>query len=165
MNKKLKKQIYNKLCLKEELTDKEKKEYDLFIESGGNIGLIKNTCCHCGKKLKEVFIITSYWTPMWKPCCSEKCANEGYKKEEFECQKIDANCNECKFFKRECFDENTKPQTHNLFQPIGCYVGTCLNKKSKYFNKKIGANRNLYQGMECFVHRNQKGVELNKLKC
>lgn len=155
MDKKLKKQIYKKLCLKEKLTDKEKIKYNLLIKSGGNIGIIKDTCCYCDKNLKEIFIVTSYWTPMWKPCCSEKCANEGYKKEEYECQCIDANCNECKFFKREGYSENLRPQIHGIIQHIGCYIGTCLNKKSKYFNKKVGANRNLYQGMKCFVNRNQ----------
>jgi len=154
MNKKLKKEIYKKLCLKKPLTDYEKKEYDLFKISGGNIGLIKNRCCYCEKELNEdnFFIITSYWNPMWKPACSEKCAQKGYKKEEIECQKIDKNCNECKYFERSSF-EKIKPQTYNLFQSVGGYLGICKNRKSKFYNKKVGANRNTYQGMECFVHR------------
>lgn len=157
MNNILKKQIYKNLCLKKELTTKEYSEYNLFIKSGGTIGLIQNTCCYCDKELSEenFFIITSYWNPIWKPCCSENCAIEGYKIEEINCQEIDANCNECKYFERKGFSENTLPQTHNIIQPIGCYIGICRNKKSKYYNKFVGANRNTFQGMSCFVNRKE----------
>lgn len=179
MNKKLKKQIYKKLCLfsertiedyellktcpsdyfesqdkklKECLTKKEFIEFQHFINSGGNFGLVKSNCCYCNVKLNEdkFYIITSYWNPLWKPCCSEKCSLKCYKKEEYECQLIDSNCNECIHFERKDFSSNSKSQTHNLFQPVGCYIGDC-----KKLKKIAGANRNNFQGMDCFEHRNK----------
>ena len=137
-----KKEIYKKLCLScdtnkpisHRLNEQELREYLLLKKSGGgNIGIIDNKCRYCGKKLdQDNFIIsTTYWWPTWQPCCSEECKKAGEAKEAYECQKIDAACNDCKHFKR-----------------IEGIHGIC-----SLSGKKITTWRNMAELNDCFEHR------------
>jgi hypothetical protein len=70
-----------------------------FIETNSKID---SNCCNCKNKLTEESIsyYATYWTPnLWKSVC-KGCREETIKSEQIACQIIDANCNECKFFKR-----------------------------------------------------------------
>jgi len=155
MKNKIKKQILKKLCLNKELTKSEKdllKKYKL--SGGGSIGIISKVCRYCKKELSEenFEFSTTYWSPMLAPCCNNNaCKESGEKQEAYECQNIDKNCNECKYFERIEFSSNIIAQTANIFGNIGCYIGECKQKKIK-----VGANRNIFQGMDCFVHRYNK---------
>jgi hypothetical protein len=72
--------------------------------------------------------------PVHKECKAEQRAYEAY-----ECQKIDADCNDCGYFKRE-----KTGKTHA--------IGQCLK-----FNKPTKAYAQFASGHECFVHRKDMG--------
>jgi len=63
---------------------------------------IKNVCDWCDKKIEQddFDYFAGCWTPnVWRP--THKDCKKPYKDFEVkECQTIDANCNDCKFFKR-----------------------------------------------------------------
>jgi hypothetical protein len=103
-------------------------------------------CRFCDKEIlegQELAYAPSYW---WSrgdiyPCHAE-CKKEGKAREAYDCQLIDADCNDCKFFNRR---ENSK---------WVCY-GSCSNPKSDEFNKDVKAYPNNATGRECFVHRQE----------
>lgn len=71
-----------------------------------------------------------------KQRCHKACKQQGYANEAYECQKIDADCNDCAFFKRE----------KNLGNSV--FGGQCLK-----FNIATKAYPNKCTGKECFIHR------------
>ena len=89
-------------------------------------------CKSCGKPVSkdEFQINSSYWYNIWFTIHTS-CALLYEKHEKFECQKIDANCNDCQFFKRV--------KNNN---------GTCLK-----FNKSVLAQALFCSNLDCFVHR------------
>ena len=112
--------------------------------------IIKNYCKYCEQRINEedFDVSSSYWNNFWEATHKE-CKEKGDKKEEVECQKIDKNCNECKYFKRKGFDEKLlDTQGNKLFNSIGCYFGKC-----EKVNKNVTATRNICQGNKCFIHR------------
>ncbi len=58
-------------------------------------------CRYCSKEIeKDQELVTfSYWQGV-KFFCHKECKTNGEKQESFDCQNIDADCNDCKFFKR-----------------------------------------------------------------
>lgn len=97
----------------------------------------KKECRYCGKEVKqEDSVVTySYWNALLA-ISHKECKEEGFKEEAYECQKIDANCNECKHFIRGA-----------KANPTGHY-GMCGK-----FNKAVVAHSNNAQGNDCFIHR------------
>ena len=91
-----------------------------------------NVCRYCNKIIKEnEFTITqSYWKALWFPC-HKSCKDAGYKQEAYDCQCIDSDCNDCKYFKR---DKGNK--------------GQCLK-----YNIAVHTSPNFCSGFECFKHR------------
>jgi hypothetical protein len=88
-------------------------------------------CRYCHKLAIDNPVITKgYWSSSWALCHPE-CKKEGEREEAYECQKIDSDCNDCKFFKR-----------------IKGIEGTC-----EKFNKKTTANPNFCSSHNCFEHR------------
>jgi hypothetical protein len=94
------------------------------------------TCRFCNGPLtdKTFDTTTSYWWAFQSPCHKE-CKSTGQAQEAYECQKIDADCNDCGFFQRK---ENGK---------WVCY-GTCL--KTGQSTKAYPNNASLNP---CFAHR------------
>jgi len=165
MGNKIKRHFFKELFFKKDITILLKK-YQIF-ETQLNLWAIKwiiksdCKCKYCNKKIKEkdFAISSSYWNSFWEGCHKD-CKEQGDKKEEVECQRIDRNCNECKSFDRKGFDNHLKDtQGEKLFEKVGCYFGNC-----KKFKKKVTASRVICQNNKCFIHRldymkNKKGEE------
>lgn len=101
-------------------------------------------CRYCGQPIAAgtAVVTFAYWD--WglpqakreKFYCHAQCKAAGLKHEAFECQRIDADCNDCKHFARG--------------QIIGtnAIAGQCLK-----FNKATVAWPNKWRGLDCFEHR------------
>lgn len=64
--------------------------------------ILQIECKHCGKEITsdEFDYNASYWTPnTWRPY-HKSCKKDAVTQEAIACQTIDANCNDCKYFKR-----------------------------------------------------------------
>lgn len=94
-------------------------------------------CRYCdGLILEEdLAFTTGYWKPIMD-CCHKDCQKEGRATEAYECQTIDADCNDCRHFERQ------GKVSKDIFE------GECTQ-----FNKPVRAYPNFATGMECFEHR------------
>lgn len=94
--------------------------------------LLSAVCRKCDLPIKsEDFAIwTTYWGSRWA-ACHKQCREEGMRSEAYECQCLDAACNDCKNFSR--VEQGT---------------GTCLK-----FNKTVSTTSNWFEGRDCFEHR------------
>jgi len=109
-----------------------------------------NICCSCKKEIKEddFAIGYGYWEP--RPFqCHKWCKDKHEKKITIECQIIDADCNDCKYFKRE----SNKPEKDEgdkrfPFPSLEGFPGNCLKHSVKVY-----AHSNYAQGYKCFKHR------------
>lgn len=139
-------EIYRRACFEAEPSDylKELRAEHRDMQTQANLDFVENNtvlsdvCCHCGEEIENADFEygASYWTPnLWRPY-HKGCKKEAMKQEAVACQKIDADCNDCKFFVRE--KETTK----------GTYRG-----KYNFFGGETTAHVNIYTGKECFVHR------------
>lgn len=81
-------------------------------------------------------IITRQGIAKPKNRCHKSCKADGVKAEAYECQKIDADCNDCKHFVRGSYLGNS------------VYSGACSK-----FNKAVKAYPNKCTSNECFEHR------------
>lgn len=93
-------------------------------------------CRYCDQPLGAEAVKThSYWGAF--PFSSHPaCKVEGYKKEAYECQVIDADCNDCLHFKRGQMVQK------------GIWQGECLK-----YQKPMNAYPNYASGHACFQHR------------
>lgn len=112
---------------------------------------ISDNCRHCKEKVTEdeFDIHVGYWTPIWYPV-HKNCAKACRAEEAYECQKIDAGCNDCKFFQRNTVQSETKADTavNQFFPRINTIPGYCTRN-----NFQVEATPVSYQGMPCFEHR------------
>lgn len=119
--------------------------------------IIDNKCRRCDKLLDEQHFVIghTYWKHLYQPFCSEKCREKTEAEDAYSCQCIDADCNDCKHFKREgTFDKDLmqdKKKTKNLFPRIGGFKGTCLK-----YNVPAKAFPMTATGWACFEHRKSK---------
>ncbi len=99
---------------------------------GLNYGIKEASCRYCTKPIKkeDIVITEAYYQP-FKFFSHKNCKKEGYKEEAYECQKIDSDCNDCKYFDR-----------------IKGSQGNCTK-----FNKEVEARANFASGLKCFTHR------------
>lgn len=103
-----------------------------------NFWTIDNKCRYCKQLIdnESKELTYSYWSncfkqgPIWY-ICHKNCQKDGYKDEVYECQKIDANCNDCTFFERKKI----------------C-IGWCMK-----YQKEVISSNDLFQGNDCFIHR------------
>ena len=95
-----------------------------------------STCRKCNKHVeKEDFSIGyAYWNAVWYNYHKD-CRQEGMKQEAFDCQKIDADCNDCAYFVREKTEKDIA-------------FGQC-----KKHSQETVAFSNLCSGYSCFEHR------------
>jgi len=112
--------------------------------------------CHRCKKLvkrEDAVIGTGYWYPLFSIYCGEKCRDDHTRENLIACQKIDSDCNDCKFFERKSGQLQPEPR-HTvkrwLFPALDGYPGFC-----KKYNIETWAHPNYYSGYGCFVHRNE----------
>ncbi len=100
-----------------------------------------DSCYYCKKLVSEedTAITVGYWTKV-KNICHKACKVAGDKEQAYECQCIDADCNDCKYFERD------KKIAKGIFS------GKCLK-----FNKKVKAYPVFATGHDCFEHRRDNG--------
>lgn len=90
-----------------------------------------NTCRYCKQEILNEPVITKGYTYSIWFISHKECKSEGEKEEAYQVQKIDADCNDCKYFNR-----------------LQGNQGTC-----RKFNKEVTANPNFSSGHDCFIHR------------
>jgi len=113
-------------------------------------------CRYCDQSIDADPVKTvAYWgaTPDW---CHRQCKESGVKREAYECQLIDADCNDCRHYKRG----RLAPERVSViktrdgrfeevrFQPNLFIGGHCLK-----LDKPTDACPNKWTGHECFEHR------------
>ncbi len=106
-----------------------------FVE---NNTIIKKVCGWCEKEITEndFDYFAGYWTGhSWRPVHKD-CKKEYKDTEVKDCQKIDADCNDCKHFER--------------IRSLGTGIASGNCKK---FKKETIAYVNYSRGMKCFEHR------------
>lgn len=130
------------------------KEYE-FKNKAEYLASLPKVCVWCGGESDD--FVPVYWNnaiveteegnviahrPVHKQCKAEQRAYEAY-----ECQKIDADCNDCLYFERS---KTAKVSGYTVTHAIG----QCLK-----FNKPTKAYPQFASGHECFVHRKDKEGE------
>lgn len=97
----------------------------------------------------------AYWsgTPDW---CHAGCKAAGEREEAFDCQVIDADCNDCRHYRRgvSAPKQISRYKNHKgewveiIYKPEIWIGGHCLK-----FNKPTIACPKKWTGLECFEHR------------
>lgn len=119
---------------------------------------IVNICRYCNQEIdpsEEAVKTFSYWSKL-EFVCHRQCKQPGELQEAIDCQTIDADCNDCKHYKRGYLapmmiglvrreDGTAYWATH---QPNIFIDGHCSR-----FNKTVLAQPNKWTGLECFEHR------------
>lgn len=113
-----------------------------------------NTCRYCQQPVSEAdsTITFSYWWSL-EFVCHKACKGAGEKQEAFDCQQIDADCNDCKHFKRGQLEKRLLSCIENgvagtRWVNMGYFDGHCLK-----FDRPTIAQPNKWSGLECFEHR------------
>lgn len=138
-------EIFKRLCLRQEIPEQ-------FKISKNQSYCVSDKCRHCnGKMTEDTFDINiGYWASVWHPVHKD-CAKECRVEEAYECQKIDAGCNDCKFFQRGVIGGVKADTGLNAFFPkIKGQIGFCSKN-----NYQVEAFPVSYYGMPCFVHRKE----------
>lgn len=119
---------------------------------------LKGQCRYCGLPVwsPHESITYSYWQglPFY---CHASCKVSGEKQESLECQTVDADCNDCRHYRRgkiaalqvsRYFDNRKKRMVEVRHQPDVFVGGHCLK-----FNRPTLAQPKKWSGLECFEHR------------
>lgn len=111
-------------------------------------------CRYCNQPVEppERVLTHSYWGGLPFPC-HRACKEAGVKQEAFDCQVVDADCNDCRHFKRgevvrvllSCIENGKAGQK---LVNTGVITGHCLK-----FDRPTKAHPNKWTGWECFEHR------------
>ena len=91
--------------------------------------------CHLPINEEDADVMVGYWYPHSYYLVHKKCRDEAIRQERYELQKIDSDCNDCIYFKRE----KTNPDVS---------YGQCMK-----YNKPTKAYPNTCTGHKCFRHR------------
>lgn len=113
-------------------------------------------CRYCSQPITGQPVNTqAYWgaTP---DVCHAECKQAGVRQEAFDCQVIDADCNDCKHYQRGKLAPKVISKLHTpdgrivnvIHQPNVFKDGHCLR-----FDKPMLAFPNKWTGRECFEHR------------
>ncbi len=116
-----------------------------------------NTCRYCNSTVSELddAVTHSYWQGL-PFTCHRVCKVSGEKQEAFDCQVIDADCNDCRHYERgklatatvsllKRTDGSSATVSH---QPNVFVGGRCIK-----FNRSTLAQPKKFSGWECFEHR------------
>jgi hypothetical protein len=145
MDMKKLKVCFQKACLTkrplEELL-REAKFDDQQIVSALRFCLVDSKCRGCGLPIAEndFAVWTTYWQRMFAPCHAA-CRDAGMKKEAYDCQSVDADCNDCRHFQR---GERIAVGEGAAFE------GHCLK-----YDRPTKALPLFCSGWSCFEHRKQ----------
>lgn len=113
------------------------------------------SCRYCNQPIESEGLETfSYWNAVPFRCHPE-CKQAGEKQEALDCQVIDADCNDCKHFKRGALSplriSHTKTPAGRMVEVryrAEIWSGECLR-----FNGPTEAYPKMSTGRECFEHR------------
>lgn len=111
---------------------------------------VSTTCRHCNKEISEddFAVHYGYWTPMLF-AVHKSCQQECKQLEAYLCQSIDADCNDCKYFKRGKSESDKMINTSRaMFAKLKVQEGHCLK-----YDMATVASSNTCSAMECFEHR------------
>jgi len=132
------------------------------IGSGAVLG--GGLCRYCSKPVSDAdaAVTHSYWQGM-KFLCHKNCKAAGEKSEALECQTLDADCNDCRHYKRgtSAPTQISRYKNHKgewveiVYKPEIWIGGHCLK-----FDKPTTAYPKKWTGHECFEHR--RGEPPNK---
>lgn len=111
-------------------------------------------CRYCSLAVEDADAVTarSYWGGL--PFVSHRaCKQAGERQEALDCQTIDADCNDCRHFKRgsvikrnlSCMVDG---KAGTVLVNMGMINGHCLK-----FDRPTIAQPNKWSGLECFEHR------------
>jgi len=110
-------------------------------------------CRHCQKPIKEedFAVHSGYWFPhTWYPC-HKGCLSELAGTEAYDCQVIDADCNDCKHFERGKQVNASGTLSRTLFPAIGTKPGYCSKRSCN-----VEATPNHCSNFPCFEHRKKR---------
>lgn len=106
-------------------------------------------CYICGNQIESeqsAVMYTSYWSAVKIPVCKTHTELKQKKLyDAYECQTIDADCNDCKHFKR---GKRIMIKTDNGERGSDSFHGYCMK-----FDKPTTAHVNFASGNACFEHR------------
>lgn len=124
-------------------------------------------CCELCESAERSDFLTAYWRASGFPICKTHTKEERRKfqiEEAYECQLIDADCNDCKHFKRgarmlsrgdlvylkDHVDKNFRAEGDysRIVVQYDCFHGHCLK-----FDKYTPSFVNFATGHPCFEHR------------
>lgn len=116
-----------------------------------------STCRYCSSTISPPDLTTthSYWQGLPFDC-HKACKEAGVKREAIDCQTIDADCNDCKHYRRGKLAikliSHTRKTSGELgevtHQPNVFIDGHCMK-----FDRSTLAFPNKFTGRECFEHR------------
>lgn len=96
-------------------------------------------CRYCDKPITEGVNVFSYWSAV-RFQAHAACAVEGYRQEAYDCQVLDADCNDCRQFQR------------GRLVSKGIWSGRCAKT-----DNEVRAYPNFCSGHACFEHRRAPG--------
>lgn len=104
----------------------------VYVSSYGDI-----TCRYCKKPVPraEADVVGAYWHGDAQFLCHADCREAGFAAESYECQKIDADCNDCHFF-------------HATVEGKTVRYGRC-----ERWDIETHALPNFCSALPCFAHR------------
>lgn len=119
-------------------------------------------CRICGGAIatkQDAHFHSAYWTSFKFPICNNHTSDERreyQRNEAYECQVIDADCNDCKHFNRGYralnHGETTKTEDGNIYTKIlvahDIFHGFCQK-----LHRPVMAFVNMATGHDCFEHR------------
>ena len=94
-----------------------------------------DVCRYCDQPVADGVPVFSYWNA-FRFMAHPACAKDGYRQEAYECQVIDADCNDCRHFQR------------GSMLSKGIWSGLCSKDGSS-----VLAYPNFCSGHPCFEHR------------
>lgn len=129
--------------------------------------LSNRTCRFCGEEVsrESAGVIVGYWKPIWF-IAHKECEVPGKQEEAFECQCIDADCNDCGYFNRGKFNKSADAKDYRIFTGdpekdaaeqkkyigdllfIDSYDGNCMK-----YDRPASAWPKSARMLPCFKHR------------
>lgn len=119
-------------------------------------------CRYCDLHVSDSdsVVTHSYWQGL-PFVCHKDCKEAGVKQEAFDCQVVDADCNDCAHYKRgklaplvvSRLKRRDGKVVEVKHQPNFFIGGHCLK-----FDRPTVAQPNKWSGLECFEHRRSVGI-------
>lgn len=116
-----------------------------------------DVCRYCNLPVENPVRTLAYWnqTP---DVCHAGCREAGEREEAFDCQVVDADCNDCRFYRRGKLAGKIVSKLHRqdgtvaevVHQPNIFTGGHCLK-----FDREVVAQPKKWSGFPCFEHRRQ----------